>query len=96
MDFRQTSQQKKLCFLANSIRIINAAWGNLRPRQSRDPKSWEMLPNKQKPIWGLSPASARLMKEAAGGELSFVPLWGRQMGQGNLQLERKASLVPQG
>lgn len=63
--------------------------GNPHPRQTRDSESWDLLLNKQKPIWGMCPTSVRLKKEAAGGGLRFVCLWGRQMGQGNLQLEQK-------
>lgn len=55
-----------------------------------DPKSWDVLPNKQKPIQWMYPASASLKKEAAKGGLSSVPLLGRQMEQGNVQLEWEA------
>lgn len=37
----------------------------------------------------MCPTSVRLKKEAAGGGLGFVRLWGKQMGQGNLQLGQK-------
>lgn len=37
----------------------------------------------------MCPTSVRLKKEAAGGGLGFVCMWGRQMGQGNLKLEQK-------
>lgn len=65
--------------------------GNLHPRQTRDSERWDLLLNKQKPIWGMCPTSVRVTKQAAGGGLGFVRLWGRQMGQGNLQLEQKPS-----
>lgn len=37
---------------------------HLRLRQTRDPRSWNVLPNKQKPSWGMSPASARLQERS--------------------------------
>lgn len=37
----------------------------------------------------MCPTSVRLKKEVAGGGLGFVRLWGKQMGQGNLQLGQK-------